>query len=187
MALEAHDRSLHDLVVADAPIERIAGGLWFTEGPVWRGDELLFSDIPNKRIARWRRLPEGPELTTCARGTSNGLTLDRQGRVLAAEHDGRRVSRVGDDGTRTVLAERYEGKRLNSPNDIVVRDRQGNVFCTGPGGVWVCRPDGALLGRVILPELPANLAWGEDGTVLFLTARTSVYRLATKTQGAVGR
>jgi gluconolactonase len=64
-------------------------------------------------------------------------------------------------------------------------DVQGNVFCTGPGGVWVCRPDGKLLGRIILPELPANLAWGEDGTVLFLTARTSVYRLPTKTRGAL--
>jgi gluconolactonase len=62
-------------------------------------------------------------------------------------------------------------------------DRQGNVFCTGPGGVWVCRPDGVLLGRIVLPELPANLAWGEDGSILFLTARTSVYRLPTKTRG----
>ena len=283
--VEAHDASLHDLVAPDAPIERVAGGLWFTEGPVWRGSELFFSDIPNKRIARWRRLSEGPELTTYAKGMSNGLTLDRQGRVLAAEHDGRRVSRVADDGTRTALAGEFQGKRLNSPNDIVVKsdgsiyftdppyavqpaapgtprpagwwtkpipgkelpfqgvfriapdgslhlvvddfalpnclafspdesvlyiddsahkhirafdvrpdgslansrilldmasedpgvpdglkvDVQGNVFCTGPGGVWVCRPDGTLLGRIVLPELPANLAWGEDGSVLFLS------------------
>jgi sugar lactone lactonase YvrE len=299
--LEMHGPGLHDLVAADAPIERIAGGLTFTEGPIWRGAGLLFSDIPNKRIVRWRRLPEGPELTTYALGTSNGLTLDRQGRVLAAEHDGRRVSRVADDGRRTVLAERFQGKRLNSPNDIVVKsdgsiyftdppyavqpstpgvprpanwwtapipgkelsvhgvyrltldgnlhllvddfalpnglafspdesvlyiddsahkhirafsvrpdgsltgsrilldmasadpgvpdglkvDRQGNIFCTGPGGVWVCRADGTLLGRIVLPELPANLAWGEDGSVLFLTARTSVYRLQTRTRGAL--
>jgi len=298
--LEARNPELHDLVAPDAPVERIAGGLGFTEGPVWRGGQLLFSDIPNKRIVRWRRLPEGPELTTYATGMSNGLTLDRQGRVLAAEHDGRRVSRVADDGARTVLAERFQGKRLNSPNDIVVKsdgsiyftdppyavqpstpgvprppgwwttpiagkelsfhgvyrlapdgslhllvddfalpnglafspdesvlyiddsahkhiraftvrpdgtltdsrilldmasedpgvpdglkvDARGNVFCTGPGGVWVCRPGGALLGRILLPELPANLAWGEDGSVLFLTARTSVYRLQTKTRGA---
>ena len=67
--------------------------------------------------------------------------------------------------------------------DGIKVDQQGNVFCTGPGGLWVCRPDGALLGRIVLPELPANLAWGEDGSVLFLTARTSVYRLATKTHG----
>ena len=64
-------------------------------------------------------------------------------------------------------------------------DVRGNVFCTGPGGVWVCRADGTLLGRIVLPELPANLAWGEDGSVLFLTARTSVYRLPTKTRGAL--
>jgi len=299
--LEVRDPGLHDLVAPDAPIERVAGGLIFTEGPVWCAGHLLFSDIPNKRIVRWRRLPEGPELTTYATGMSNGLTLDRQGRVLAAEHDGRRVTRVAEDGTRTVLAEQYQGKRLNSPNDIVVKsdgavyftdppygvrpappgtvrpagwwtqpipgkeqacngvyrltpdgtlklvaddfalpnglalspdesvlyiddsahkhirafdvapdgsltrsrilldmksddpgvpdglkvDVRGNVFCTGPGGVWVCRPDGALLGRIVLPELPANLAWGEDGSVLFLTARTSVYRLATKTRGTL--
>ena len=299
--LEVRDPRLHDLVAPDAPIDRIAGGLTFTEGPVWRGGALLFSDIPNKRIVRWRRLPEGPELTTYATGMSNGLTLDRQGRVLAAEHYGRRVTRLADDGTRTVLAERFQGKRLNSPNDIVVKsdgsiyftdppygvqparpgtvrpagwwtqpiagkeqtvhgvyrigpdgavrllvddfalpnglafspdesvmyiddsarkhiralsvrpdgtlgdnrvlldmasddpgvpdglkvDVQGNVFCTGPGGVWVCRADGTFLGRIILPELPANLAWGEDGSALFLTARTSVYRIATKTRGAL--
>src|ERR687892_652846 len=102
---------LHDLIAADAPIDRIPCGLGFTEGPVWRSGELLFSDIPNKRIVRWRRLPEGPELTTYATGSSNGLTLDRQGSVVAAEHDGRRVSRVADNGSRTVLAERFDGKR----------------------------------------------------------------------------
>ena len=64
-------------------------------------------------------------------------------------------------------------------------DLQGNVFSTGPGGTWVCNAAGELLGRIISPELPANLAWGEDGSVLFLTARTSVYRLQTKTQGAL--
>ncbi len=300
-SLEVRNPGLHDLIAPDAPIERIAGGLGFTEGPVWRDTQLLFSDIPNQRIVRWRRLPEGPELTTYATGSSNGLTLDRQRQMLAAEHGGRRVSRVVDDGTRTVLAERFQGKRLNSPNDIVVKsdgaiyftdppyavqpstpgmprpegwwtapipgkelpcngvyrltpdgtlhllvddfalpnglafspdesvlyvddsahkhlpafavrpdgtltnsrilvdmasedpgvpdglkvDLHGNVFCTGPGGVWVCRPNGVLLGRVLLPELPANLAWGEDGSVLFLTARTSVYRLPTRTHGAL--
>src|SRR5262245_56167672 len=127
--LETRDTGLHHLVSPDAVVERVAGGLTFTEGPIWRGGALLFSDIPNKRIVRWRRLPEGPELTTYARGTSNGLTLDRQGRVLAAEHDGRRVSRVADDGSRTVLAERFEGKRLNSPNDIVVKS-DGAVYFT---------------------------------------------------------
>jgi gluconolactonase len=62
-------------------------------------------------------------------------------------------------------------------------DQAGNVFCTGPGGIWICRPTGELLGRVILPEIPANLAWGDDWRTLFVTARTSVYRLRTRTQG----
>src|SRR4026207_45581 len=89
MALETRDPRLHDLVAPDAPTDRIAGGLTFTEGPIWRGGALLFSDIPNKRIARWRRLPEGPELTTYATGMSNGLPVDRQARVLAAGHHAR--------------------------------------------------------------------------------------------------
>src|SRR5437667_9472888 len=102
--LEVRDPRLHDLVAPDAPIDRLAGGLGFTEGPVWRRGELLFSDIPNDRIARWGRLPEGPELTTFERGMSNGLTLDGQGRVLAAEHYDRRVAHGAQDGPRPVLA-----------------------------------------------------------------------------------
>ena len=96
--LEVHDPGLHDLIAPDAAIERIAGGLGFTEGPVWRGGSLLFSDIPNKRIARWRRLPEGPELTTYATGMSNGLTLDRQGQRAGGR--ARRPARVARRGRR---------------------------------------------------------------------------------------
>jgi gluconolactonase len=62
-------------------------------------------------------------------------------------------------------------------------DAAGNIFCTGPGGIWVCRPSGELLGRIVVPELPANVAWGgDDWSTLFITARTSVYRIRTKTQ-----
>ncbi len=129
--LDVRSPAFHALVPPDASAERIAGGLAFTEGPVWRGTDLLFSDLRNKRIARWRRLPEGPELTTWTTGHSNGLTLDQQGRVLAAEHGGRRVTRIGDDGTRTVVAERFQGMRLNSPNDIVVKS-DGSVYFTDP-------------------------------------------------------
>src|SRR5918995_1134779 len=159
--LEVRDRRLHDLVAPDAPIDRIAGGLGFTEGPVWRGGVLLFSDIPNKRIARWRRLPEGPELTTFAKGMSNGLTLDRQGRVLAAEHDGRRVTRVADDGTRTVLVEQFQGKRLNSPNDIVVKS-DGTIYFTDPpyaiqpSTPGMPRPAGWWTAPIAGKELPYN-------------------------------
>src|SRR5262249_807127 len=129
--LETRDPRLHDLATPDAPIDHVAGRLTFTEGPIWRDGALLFSDIPNKRIVRWRRLPEGPELTTHATGMSNGLTLDRQRRVLAAEHDGRRVTRVGGDGARAVLAEGFQGKRRNSPKDIVVKS-DGSIYFTDP-------------------------------------------------------
>jgi gluconolactonase len=294
--LEVFDPTLHELVPEDATAERIAGGFAFTEGPVWRGDALLFSDIRNNRIVRWRQLKEGPEVTTFCTGQSNGLTLDGHGELLAAEHGGRKVSRIAADGSRTTLVDRYHGLRLNSPNDLVVRsdgsiyftdppyavsasvvrepgwwsqmiagkqlavngvyrltpdgrldllvedmalpnglafspdektlyindsehrhirafdllddgrlangrvlldmaspdpgvpdgmkvDGAGNIFSTGPGGIWVCRPTGELLGRVILGELPANLAWGDDWCTLFVTAQTSVYRLRTRTQG----
>jgi len=70
------------------------------------------------------------------------------------------------------------------PDDLKV-DLAGNVFCTGPGGIWVCRAGGTLLGRIVLPELSANLARGEHGSVLFTTARTSLYRLETRTRGAL--
>src|SRR6266849_10646961 len=175
MALETRDPRLHDLVAPDAPIDRVAGGLTFTEGPIWRGGALLFSDIPNKRIVRWRRLPEGPELTTYATGMSNGLTVDRQGRVLAAEHDGRCVSRVADDGSRTVLAERFQGKRLNSPNDLVVKSDGSLYFTDPPYGVQpptpgVPRPAGWWTSPIPGKELTANGVYrlAPDGTLALL-------------------
>ena len=79
--LDVQNLGLRDLIDPNAEVERIAGGLGFTEGPVWRDGSLLFSDIPNNRIARWQRLPEGPELTTYTTGMSNALTLDHQGQV----------------------------------------------------------------------------------------------------------
>jgi sugar lactone lactonase YvrE len=265
-------------------IERLATGFTFTEGPVWRGDDLLFSDIPNSRTIRYRPLPEGPDITTFRHptGNANGLTLDHQGRVLACEHSGRRVSRVDGSGNAESVAEAYEGNRLNSPNDVVVRsdgsiyftdppyglrggvegkelpfngvfrvdpqgrlhllvddferpnglafspdervlyvddsarghirafdvapdgsvangrifaelrarpgeqgvpdgmkvDQEGNVYCTGPNGIWIYDLNGRFLGRIVTPEVPANLAWGDaDWRTLYITARTSLYRL----------
>ena len=194
--LEVRNPGLHELIGPDTPVERVASGLGFTEGPVWRGGTLLFSDIPNNRIARWRRLPEGPEVTTYATGRSNGLTLDRQGCVLAAEHGGRCVSRVADDGRRTVLAERFDGKRFNSPNDIVVKS-DGAIYFTDPPyavqpatpgvarpegwwkaaipgkelsihGVYRIAPDGSL--RLVAEDfaLPNGLAFSPDESVLYI-------------------
>jgi gluconolactonase len=286
--LEIHDPAFRSIFPEDSTVERVAGGLGFTEGPVWRGDHLLFSDIPRSRICRLDLKPEGPELRTFRHpsGNSNGLTLDRQGRLIACEHGNRRVSRTEADGSVAPVAERYDGKRLNSPNDVVVKsdgaiyftdppyglpnltegkelpfngvyriapdgslrlladdfdrpnglafspdesvlyvddsprrhirafdvradgtlangrifadmqspDRgspdgmkltvDGTIFCTGPGHIWVYRPDGTLLGRILTPEKAANLAWGDpDHQTLYITAGTSVYRIRTNLVG----
>jgi sugar lactone lactonase YvrE len=156
-------------------LEPAASGFSFTEGPVWRGDDLLFSDIPNSRTVRYRPLPEGPEITTFRHPTNNanGLTLDRQGNLLACEHTSRSLTRVDAQGLVTTLAAAYEGKRLNSPN-----------VCTGPGGVWILNDAGRLLGGIVMPEVTANLAWaGPDWRKLFLTASTSLYRMQVRVPG----
>ena len=138
----ALDPAFHRLVPADAKVERIATGFAFTEGPVWRGDHLLFSDIPNSRIVRWQGLPEGPEVRTFRleytgsvplgdAGHCNGMTLDAQGRLIVCGQGSRRLTRTEPDGTITVLAERFEGRRLNSPNDVVAHP-DGSLYFTDP-------------------------------------------------------
>ena len=277
-------------------LERVASGFSFTEGPVWHGDELLFSDIPNSRTVRYRQLAEGPEVTTLRHPSNhtNGMTLDRQGDLLACEQEKRSVTRVDTQGHVTTLADSYQGKPLNSPNDVVVRsdgsiyftdpsfgrrrlaegseqplagvyridpaggvqlavddfqlpnglafspdekllyiddsahhhirafdvapdgslsngfvlaelkprsadergvvdgmkvDSEGNIYCTGPGGVWILNAAGRLLGRIVMPEVTANLAWGgPDWRTLYLTASTSLYRMQMRVPGVpVGR
>lgn len=264
--------------------QRIATGFQFTEGPVWHPTGyLLFSDIPANRINRLG--PDGNvQVWREPSGNSNGLTYDRQGRLVACEHGNRRVSLTAADGTVRPLATHYRGKRLNSPNDAVVRsdgsvyftdppygiqegdrelpyngvyciapdgtlalvaddfgrpngvtlspdeatlyvddserrqirafdvardgslsngrlwadmaspdtgspdgikvDRDGNVYCTGPGGVWVYTPEARCLGVLKGPEQPANLAFGgDDLRTLYITARTSLYALRTTIPG----
>jgi sugar lactone lactonase YvrE len=283
------DKQTWENIVGDAQVEKVAGGFQFTEGPVWISEGyLLFSDIPANIIYKWAPGMEHAEVWREPSGHSNGLTLDRVGRLIVCEHD-RRVSRTESDGTVIPLAERFEDKRLNSPNDIVVKsdgsiyftdppyglpeqregkeldfngvyrlapdgtltllddsferpnglafspdesvlyvddshrghirvfdvlpdgtlangrvfaafgkepgkdgvpdgmkvDLRGNVFCTGPGGVWVFGPEGDLLGKIEPPEIPANLAWGDDDLkTLYMTARTGLYRIRVKTGGA---
>lgn len=280
--VEEYDSAIKQIVPEEAIQEQIATGFIFTEGPVWCGDYLLFSDLRRNRIIRWRMLNEGPEVTTyrSPSGDSNGLALDRSGRLVVCETGLRRMTRTELDGTISVLAERYQGHRLNGPNDVVVRsdgsvyftdpsffskeraiwnelnfsgvycikpdgelmlladdfnvpnglafspgesilyvndtrqrsirafdvshdgsvsndrlliemqapepgapdgmkvDQQGNIYCTGPGGVWIIEPAGKCLGRIALPEMPSNFAWGDsDWKTLYITARTSVYRI----------
>ena len=296
------DPGLEAIVPANAKIEKIAGGFQFTEGPVWHPDGyLLFSDPNNNVIYRWA--PEGQvsvyrtksgykgvDIGEYHQPGSNGLTIDRDGRLTINEHGNRRVTRLEKNGVLTVLADRYEGKRLNSPNDLVYRsdgalyftdppfglpkvyddprkelpfsgvfclcqgklrlvskdllgpnglafspdekflyvdnwdvkkkvvmryevnsdgtlskgkvffdmagapgeealdgmkvDQSGNLYVSGPGGVWILSPQGKHLGMIQPTELPANMAWGdEDGRTLYMTARTSVYRIRLNIPG----
>src|SRR5438105_4308110 len=109
--------ALDRLLAPGAAISQIAAGFRFTEGPLWdpRGESLLFSDIPANRIMRWRE-GEGPTLFREPSGKSNGLTWDLEGRLLACEHAGRRVSRTLSEDTVVTVVDRYRGLRLNSPN-----------------------------------------------------------------------
>lgn len=293
---------LDRIVPKGAQIEKLAGGFGFTEGPIWLAEgALLFSDIPNNSIHRWTpggkitvfRKPSGYDKHDAPAGAfigSNGLTLDKQGRLIICEHGNGRVTRLEKDGKLTVLADKFEGKRLNSPNDAVYQsdgslyftdppygfpkedadpkkelkfngiyrlaggklqvlykdltrpnglgfspdektlyvansdaarkvwtrfdvrpdgsiangrvffdvtketanglpdglklDREGNVYATGPGGIWIFSPQGKHLGTIQPPETPANCGWGgSDGKTLYITAQTGVYRVKLNIAG----
>jgi gluconolactonase len=303
--LESLDARFHALIPAETKIEKIADDLLWSEGPIWdaKTKSLLFSDIPRNVVMKWNaekgvsRFLENSGYTGAAPFTgrepgSNGLTLDPQGRLTLCQHGDRRVSRREADGTMVALATTFEGRKFNSPNDLVfdsrgalyftdppyglpgtftdpakelpyqgvfrvatdgkvtlltkeleapnglafspdyrtlyvansrasapiwmaydVRadgtlgkgrvfadsskyykegdgvpdglkvDTRGNVFATGPGGVLVYTPDGTLLGRILTGVPTANVAFGEDGATLFITANHRVLRLRTKTRG----
>ncbi len=119
-------------VLEHAPLKQIATGFEWTEGPVWFGDAgcLLFSDIPNDRIMRWTQ-GAGVSVYREPSHYANGHTRDRQGRLVSCEHGTRRVTRTELDGSITVIADRYDGKRLNSPNDVVVKS-DGTIWFTDP-------------------------------------------------------
>ena len=298
------DPALDAIISPGAKIEKLAGGFQFTEGPVWvrEGRYLLFSDPNNNLIYRWSEDDgvsiyrthsgySGFDIGEYGQPGSNGLTLDAEGRVTINEHGNRRVTRLEKNGQLTVLADRYEGKRLNSPNDLVYRsdgalyftdppfglpkffadprkelpysgvyclvhgelklvstdltgpnglafspdekylyvddwddkkkvilryevqpdgsltnkstfldatsepgedawdglkvDRQGNIYASGPGGLWIISSEGKHLGTIVGPEHPHNLAWGgEDRKTLYLAAQTGLYRLSVNIPGA---
>lgn len=290
MSINVRSPELLDLIDADAQLRRLATGFHFTEGPIWnaQGRFLLFSDIPGDQIHKWN--PErGVTSFRAPSGKSNGLTYDKRGGLIACEHANRRVSRTRADGTVLPIASHYDGKRFNSPNDIVVKsdgsiyftdppygltpeygvegeqeldfqgvfrlspdgetltlivedfdrpnglcfspdesilyindtarmhirafdvqadgslagdrviaeeegedgapdgmkvDQKGNIYVTGPGGIWVLRPSGEHLGVIEVPERVANLTWGADEwKTLFITASTSLYRIQLKASG----
>jgi gluconolactonase len=301
--------ALDEIITPDTKIEKLAGGFLFTEGPVWvpRSEEsdgfLLFSDPNNNLIYRWTQDGQlsifmtksgyrGVDIGEYGQPGSNGLTLDKEGRLTINQHGNRRVVRMEKNGQLTVLADHYDGKRLNSPNDLVYKsdgalyftdppfglpkffddprkelpysgvyrvspdgkrvqllttdlkgpnglifspdekyfyvddwdaekkiimryevqpdgglangkvffdmtsaegedaldgmkvDQRGNLYVSGPGGLWIISAEGRHLGTIVGPEHPHNFAWGDDdGKTLYLCAKTGLYRIRLNVPG----
>src|SRR5438874_6520873 len=156
-----------------AKVERIATGMRWGEGSVWFGDGryLLWSDIPNNRMMRWDEETGAVSVFRKPSNYANGNTRDRQGRLLTCEHDARRVTRTEYDGAITVIADRYDGKPLNSPNDIV---------CKSDGSIWFTDPPFGILGNyeghVAKPELPTNVYRWDPKTSQLAVANGAVNR-----------
>ncbi|PWC30115.1 SMP-30/gluconolactonase/LRE family protein [Teichococcus aestuarii] len=149
-------------------VEKLAGGCRWAEGPVWFGDQraLYWSDIPNDRILRWDEVTGQVAAFRQSSNYANGNTRDRQGRLVTCEHLTRRVTRTEHDGAITVLADRYDGKRLNSPNDVVVKS---------DGSIWFTDPPFGILGYIegekAEPELSQGVYRidGQSGAVTLVT------------------
>ena len=128
------DKRFHRYIIGNSGLEQLWTGARWTEGPVWFGDGryLLFSDIPNNRILRWEEETGHVSVFRKPSCFANGHTRDWQGRLVSCEHEKRRVTRTEYDGTVTILVEEYQGKRLNAPNDVVVKS-DGSIWFTDPG------------------------------------------------------
>lgn len=184
---EAVDPVFDTYVLGNAPVKQLATGFDWVEGPVWFGDAncLLFSDIPNNRIMRWS--PETGISIYCEPSNfSNGHTRDLQGRLVSCEHGKRRVTRTEHDGTITVIADQFEGKPLNSPNDVVVKS-DGTIWFSDPHygimtnyegykseqelpcQVYRVDPDtGAIKAMITDMNCPNGLAFSPDETKLYV-------------------
>ncbi len=149
--LKVLDKRFERIVLPLTAIERIASDCRFTEGPVWFGDtrQLLFSDIPNDRIMRWDEETGAVSVFRRPSNYANGNTRDRQGRLVTCEHDSQRLTRTEYDGTITVLAESFQGKRLTGPNDVVVKS-DGSIWFSDNGA----GTRGNYLGHTAPQELP---------------------------------
>jgi gluconolactonase len=153
-AIKILDPAFTKYRVNSAKVERLGTGCRWSEGPVWFGDGryLLWSDIPNNRILKWDEETGAISVFRKPSNNANGNTRDRQGRLVTCEHDARRVTRTEHDGSITVVADRFEGKPLNSPNDVV---------CRSDGSIWFTDPPFGVLGYYeghrAEPELPTNV------------------------------
>ena len=161
-AIRILDERFRDYVVVLAKVERLASGCRWSEGPTWFGDQrtLIWSDIPNDRMMRWDEQTDAATVFRQPAGFANGNARDRLGRLVTCEHGGRRVIRTEYDGSITVLADAYDGKPLNSPNDVIVSS-DGSIWFTDPAfGI-----SGDYEGHRAHPELPTNI-YRVDGSTL---------------------
>ena len=188
---EIHDRRFATYVLANAPLETLAEGFRWIEGPVWMGDAdcLLFQDLPRNRTMRWSEAT-GLSVYRAPSDYANGQTRDRQGRLVACSHHGRCLYRTELDGHVTTLVSRHDGKRLNAPNDVICRSN-GSIYFTDPtfrmpfserevesNGVYCVTPDGAI-SLIAEAELPNGLAFSPDERTLYLAnTRATHYVLA---------
>jgi len=153
-SVRALDPSFEKYRLPLASVERLATGMRWSEGPVWFGDGryLLWSDIPNNRIMRWDEETGAASVFRKPSNNANGNTRDRQGRLVTCEHDARQVTRTEYDGAITVICDRFNGKKLNSPNDVVVKS---------DGSIWFSDPQFGILGfyegHLDTSELPMNV------------------------------
>jgi gluconolactonase len=186
-AIKILDPSFAKYRINNAGVERLATGMRWSEGPVWFGDGryVLWSDIPNNRILRWDEETGRTSEFRRPSNYANGNTRDRQGRLITCEHGGRRVVRTEYDGSITVILDKFEGKPLNSPNDVVVKS-DGSIWFTDPpfgiGGNYegnpatpelpmnVYRVDASGQATVVAPNLrgPNGLAFSPDETKLYI-------------------
>ncbi len=162
-AIVAVDEAFRKYHLPLTKVERLYTGCRWAEGPVWMGDArcLLWSDIPNNRMLRWDEETGAVSVWRRPSGFANGAPRDRAGRLIHCEHGGRRVSRTEHDGRVVTLVDRIDGKRLNSPNDIV---------CKSDGSIWFTDPTFGILGwyegAKAEPELPMNVyRWDPSGAV----------------------
>lgn len=160
-AIEVLDSRFAKYRVSNGAVERLYSGTRWAEGPVWFGDGryLVWSDIPNNRMMRWVEETGEVSVFRSPSNYSNGNTRDKQGRLISCEHDSRRVTRTEHDGSITVLIDRFQGKPLNAPNDVVVHS---------DGAVWFSDPGYGILGNYEGHKAPFELP-------------ASVYRLDPRT------
>ncbi len=218
--IDRRDPAFDALVPKDAKIEKLAEGFKWTEGPVWIKDKgyVIFSDIPNNAIHQWvpgKGLtrdfikPAGYTGTTKRGGEpgSNGLMLDSEGRITLCEHGDRRITRIEKDGKKTVLADKFQGKRFNSPNDLIY-DSKGNLYFTDPPygleknyddpareldwcGVYRLAKDGTITLLTKEMTRPNGVALSPDEKTLYVAnsdPKEAVWKkFAINTDGSLGK